>query len=914
MKSGGCQTDGLPILAFGRSRVAFLALFTGVLCFQTSAQVFVWNLSSQLLSNTPPDLTNVMALAAGDSHFLALRTNGTVVAWGDNGWGEANVPSDLTNAVGIAAGSHHSLALRKDGTVALWGSIFDSWVTNVPSELTNIVGLALGSGAQHAVALRSDGTPIEWASTNYGLADIPSAARNVVAISAGAYHSMALRSDGRVVAWGSAPSVPASATNIVAIASGWYGDAGLRADGTVLVWGSSQVPPSSSGFSNVIDLACPFDAFFTGNSMLALRSDGSLTEYSVAIPAYPTNAITAVAAASDFGVASVGSGPPVFPGLPVDRTVSAGSPAYFRMTASGLMPIAYQWIVNGTNFSGATNSILTVTNVQPNLAGAIYALIASNSAGMTTSGPVSLHVTPSEVDLQATTLTAVVGQIVTFTASMVGQGPFTYQWRFNGTNLPGATNLVLSLNYAQLPDAGAYSIVVSNNFGLVTNFLVLTVAPTIVTNSLVNQIGFPGGTAALSIGLESIIPVSYRWQFNGTNLDGATNSSLTLTNLLYSNAGTYSVIYTDAFENVTNYATLSIVPVAAWGSMGQQSLIPDLTNLLAVASGEAHGLALRTDGTVVGWGNNISGEAVAPPGLSNVIAIDAGDNHSLALRSDGTVVAWGINSNGETNVPGGLTSVVAISAGVYHDLALRADGTVVAWGDNSYGQTNVPPNLTNAVAIAAGQYNSMALTADGRVIAWGAGTNNSSYPNYGQSVVPTNVANVVQIATGGADDISLSTDGSIVGWGYNFSGEDNPPAGLSNVVAIAAGYEFSVALESDGTVTSWGYNYFAYSQTNVPAGLSNVISITARGDHTTALIGTRPPILQAQLSDPRVTSNVFGVSIPSQSGRVYALEYKSALSDSNWTALPLVAGNGGKLLLTDRTVNNGQRFYRVRRW
>lgn len=889
-------------------------MFTGLLCFQSAAQVFVWNLSSQLLTNTPLDLTNVMALAAGDSHFLAVRTNGTVVAWGDNNWGETNVPSDLTNAVAVAAGSHHSLALRKDGTVALWGSIFGSWVTNVPSGLTNIVGLALGSGAQHALALRSDGTPIEWASTNYGLADIPSAARNVVAVSAGAYYSMALRSDGRVVGWGNAPSVPASATNIVAISSGWYGDTGLRADGTALVWGSSQVPPSSSGFTNILDVACPFDAFHGGNSVLALRSDGSLTEYSIGLPAYATNTVTAIAAASYFGVAAVGSGPPVFPGLPVDRTVSAGSPAYFRMTAVGMMPISYQWTVNGTNISGATNSILTVTNVQPNVAGAIYALIASNSVGMATSGPEYLHVTPSEVDVQATTLTAVVGQTVAFTASMVGQGPFTYQWRLYGTNLPSATNLVLTLNYAQLADAGAYSIVVSNSFGLVTNSLVLTVAPTIVTNSLVNQFGFPGGTAAFSVGLEAIIPVSYRWQFNGVDLDGATNSSLSLTNLQYTNAGTYRVIYTDALENVINNATLSVGQVAAWGDVGQQSLQPGLTNLLAVASGVSHGLALRADGTVVGWGNNISGEATAPPGLSNAIAIDAGYDHSLALKSDGTVIAWGINSNGETNVPGGLTNVVAISAGDYHDLALKSDGTVVSWGDNSYGQTNVPLNLTNAVAIAAGLYSSMALRADGQVFAWGAGTNNSSYPNYGQSIVPTNLVNVVQIAIGDFDGISLGADGSIVAWGQNVYGEDNPPAGLSNVVAIAAGDLFSVALKADGTVTAWGYNYFAYNQTNVPAGLSNVISITARGSHSTALIGPHPPVLQAQLSNPRVASNVFSVSIPSQSGRVYALEYKATFTDSNWIALPLVAGNGGTLLLTDRTVNYGQRYYRVRRW
>jgi hypothetical protein len=107
--------------------------------------------------------------------------------------------------------------------------------------------------------------------------------------------------------------------------------------------------------------------------------------------------------------------------------------------------------------------------------------------------------------------------------------------------------------------------------------------------------------------------------------------------------------------------------------------------------------------------------------LSNVVAIAAGDVHSLALKSDGTVVAWGDNLAGECTVPPGLTGVIAIAAaGVYDDwegrslgrsLALKSDGTVVAWGDNEDGAFTVPGGLTGAIAIAAGGYQSLALVA-----------------------------------------------------------------------------------------------------------------------------------------------------------------------------------------------------------
>ena len=99
-----------------------------------------------------------------------------------------------------------------------------------------------------------------------------------------------------------------------------------------------------------------------------------------------------------------------------------------------------------------------------------------------------------------------------------------------------------------------------------------------------------------------------------------------------------------------------------------------------------------------------------PPGLNNVVAIAAGGYHSLALKYDGTVVAWGDDSVGQTNVPAGLSNVVAVAAGGFHSLALKADGTLVTWGDNSAGQSSVPVGLTNVVAISAGYLHSLALT------------------------------------------------------------------------------------------------------------------------------------------------------------------------------------------------------------
>ena len=363
---------------------------------RATGQVLVWG--NPNLTHVPASATNVIALAAGDSDCLALRADGTVVDW--VGGNLVKVPPDLTNAVSIAAGNgQYRLASRSNGTVTSWGV-----VAYVPPEATNVVSLALGPGAQHALVLRADGTVADWGSSY--TADIPPTARNIVSVAAGAHHSVALRSDGQVVAWGGNETgqinVPAAATNIVAIAAGWYGNAALRADGTLLTWGSVGSAPPSQGFTNVVDVACPFNNFYFGQnlsvcSFLALRIDGTVVESagynSVSPPANATN-VAAVAAGSYAALALVGSGPPIFPGIPVNRTVDCGGTAYLRLMAVGAFPLSYQWYCNGTNIPGATNTVLVLANVQPSQSGTCYTLTATNLSGMATSAPIKLLTPP----------------------------------------------------------------------------------------------------------------------------------------------------------------------------------------------------------------------------------------------------------------------------------------------------------------------------------------------------------------------------------------------------------------------------------------------------------------------------------------------------------------------------------------
>jgi hypothetical protein len=465
-----------------------------------------------------------------------------------------------------------------------------------------------------------------------------------------------------------------------------------------------------------------------------------------------------------------------------------------------------------------------------------------------------------------------------------GSGTQTLKWINSGTPVSG---------YAYLDQV---------------NFTQGSTAP-IITSQPFSQSQVPRISTTFAVSAGGTPPLSYQWQLNSTNIDGATNSSFTLTNTQATNLGIYRVVITNSVDSlVSSNASLEFGQATAWNlpGYGRTSIPPGTTNALAVAASQFHSLILTSLGTVLACSDTYNyGEATIPAELTNALAISAGIYSSMILKSDGTVIVLGDNTKGQTNVPNGLSNVVAIASGQLHCLALKADGTVVAWGYNSDGQTNVPAGLSNVVGIGAGDNHSLAVKADGTVVAWGDGL-------AGETNVPPALTNAVAVAGGHIHSLALRSDGTVLAWGNNTYGQTNIPVGLSNVVAISANATHNLALKADGTMLAWGQNLLGV--TNIPPNLSNVVAIATGPLHNVALVGSAPPVTQAFLSNPYSNSNGFSLTLPTQCGRVYALEYKSSLADSNWIMLPLVAGNGTNLILTDPTATNSQRLYRVRRW
>ena len=868
-------------------------------------------------------LSGVSAIAPGGGHMVALKSDGTVWTWGYNGYGQLgnNSTADihipvqvqgpggagmLTGVVAIASGYQHTAALKADGTVWEWGRNIEGELGNhantnssTPVQVQGPGGtgvlagvIAISAGEQHTVALKADGTVWSWGASWYGqLGNNSKTGSNtpvqvlgigasgvlsgVVAISAGMQQTVALKADGTVVAWGcnqfgqlgnnstTESHVPVQVlgaggagllSGVVEISSGYQHTVALKADGSVWAWGwngqgqlgtnsttDSHTPVQVLGVGGTGVLGNVIGISAGSNHVAALEADGSVVEWG-----YNSNGQLGNNSASQSGA-------------PVSSLISSPSwlfaPAGLTATASNSsLAIALSW----TAAAGAT----------------AYNVYESTS--------------PNVSPLNGTLL----GQI-------------------SGTTYTHNNNISYGTRYYYVVTAVGGATESAPTF--VADAFVSLAAPSLSAST-------GGGTA--SVGWD-LVPgaTSYNLYFstvsgvtvaNGTRVSGVT-STYTLTGL-------------------TNGQPLYLIVTAAAGASETPSAQVVLTpnTVVAIAEGSApyNTISLMADGTVQAWGDNEYGQLgnnsltasyeavqVQGPGgagvLSGVVAIAAGQPHTVALKSNGTVWTWGANAQGElgnnstvasltpvqvvgAGGAGFLSGISEISAGADHVIALKSDGTVWNWGynwggslgNNSTTQSNAPVQvlgaggagtLTGVVSVAAGFDDSVALKGDGTVWTWG-------YNNYGElgnnttttSKTPVQVVGaggsgvlggIVTISAGAYHTAALKSDGTVWAWGFNGNGQlgNNTTTNrafpaqvlgaggtgvLSGVVAISAGVHHTVALKADGTLWAWGYNAFGELGNNTTGSSSTpvqvlgaggsgtfagAIAVSAANDHTVAL-------------------------------------------------------------------------------
>jgi len=636
----------------------------------------------------------------------------------------------------------------------------------------------------------------------------PPGLSNVIAVAgsvAGVGTSFALRADGTIAAWGagSGTNIPVGASNAVAIAASPTGNHVLRADGRVVSWNGIPAPL----ISNIVAVAA-------GNTFgYALRADGILTNW----------------------------GNPPSPGF---------SPALTQVTAiacgnNNAIALRSDGTVAVSGSTAVTNVPASVTNVIAVAAGYTYAMalradgrVIAWGSGAITNLPASLTniVAISAANAPGENFGLAVrsnGKVVTFGDNTLGE-----------TNPPAALSNLVSIAVAAAPYHG---------LALVND------GSPVILHPPVGLTAYTGRDVTLRGDAAGAAPLSYQWLLNGTNIPGATSSTLALPNLQFADAGGYQLFVSNQIGTAISLpAPLNVISNNTLFIVSQITASP--TNLYQGGRFSAGGIAVIGSGPLrYQWFFSPTNKNyTVVPGATNgsltmdpALAVNSGSYYLAISNQLGGVTsspvsvkvqfarAWGFGavSNPPVNVTNAIAVATGGSAGNLNTLyyALGADGKLSCWVNYSplLGETNLAPLSGSIVtAIAAGPQHGLALKSDGTVYAFGG--------NAGQSNAPAGLSGVTAIACGDYHDLALKADGTVVGWGatglggaqFNFGQTTNNPF-ATNVVAIAAGARHSLALRSDGSLVTWGYSFDG--ATTIPQNVGQVIAIAAGNAFSVAL-------------------------------------------------------------------------------
>ena len=266
--------------------------------------------------------------------------------------------------------------------------------------------------------------------------------------------------------------------------------------------------------------------------------------------------------------------------LASSATVTEGQVVTFAVTASGTAPFNYQWYKSSAAIAGATDATYTINAVSMADADS-YSTTVSNTAGSTTSDlavlTVNAPLVAPSITTQPQSLSVTTGLSASFSVSVSGSSPLSYQWIKDGSAIAGATSTTYTLSNVTSSNAGNYVVVVSNPAGSApSNPALLTVTAASVAPTLtlqpINQSAALGLSASFTVAASGSAPLAYQWRKNGANVVGANAATYTIASVTSADAASYSVVVTNsAGTAISNAATLTITgaaqpPMTIWPS------------------------------------------------------------------------------------------------------------------------------------------------------------------------------------------------------------------------------------------------------------------------------------------------------------------------------------------------------------
>ncbi|HTR40081.1 MAG TPA: pectinesterase family protein [Pseudomonadales bacterium] len=568
-----------------------------------------------------------------------------------------SVPTPSTSSIPAPAGSNYSAAAPVPGTI--WNNVNHS--VTVPQNSTAGSTFVIFNGISLAnsigVAVPQTLTVLYYSAVTTGTRNEPSTAGGENTIQPGGVMAEAwrnyLNASGNYVAF--------TVSNLIASAPYGiylYGGTGTSGQGVGVTlpsgYGLANSPTNAFTTNNIANNNGAFGSLWTvSGGVTNLMPQGTTwnTLYGHAdasgVFKFLFNGLSSYAYFNGFQIVPL-SVPGV--GGVANQTVVAGNSATLNAVVTGLPAAALQWCSNNVSIPGATNAMLALNNVQYVQNGTVYSLVASNILGVITNNmTLTVIVTPSITGLDNQAVST--GSTVTMAANISGVPSPWLQWQFNGNNLSdgttgdgsmisGSSTSTVIINGAQAGDSGTYSLIASNSAGIVTNTMTLTVSSGMVAPGITgpaNQTVVQTSNAVFSASVSGLPVPTLQWQVNGIDIPGATGSSLTLSNVIYSQNGfIYSLIANNSAGIATNSATLFVLVPP---SISQQP-----TNVSVVINSPAtFNISARgVPGVSYQWyknGNPIPNATAASYTISRAQRNDSGNYSVVVSNSVGTVTS-----------------------------------------------------------------------------------------------------------------------------------------------------------------------------------------------------------------------------------------------------------------------------------
>jgi uncharacterized repeat protein (TIGR03803 family) len=432
--------------------------------------------------------------------------------------------------------------------------------------------------------------------------------------------------------------------------------------------------------------------------------------------------------------------PPAITQQPASQNVPLGGTATFTVGTASNPALSFQWQDNGTNLAdggnifGSAASTLTVSNVTATNTGT-YKVVVSNAAGSVVSTGANLAITSSAplIITQPVSQAEPQGAVATFTVIAAGNAPLIYQWKCNNTNLTdgpgisGSASNILTLGNVSPANAGAYSVIVTNNLGSASSAAAsLTVlsltAPGVALSTLYSFTGETDGANPNGLMQET------NGNFYGTTQDGGANDSGTVFQMtplgavttldLFNEAGTGAFNPTAALLQGLDgnlYGTTEYGGANGWGTIFQTTTNGVLTDLVdfdnANGSSPYRALTQGADGGI--YGATVGGGA-------------ASDGTIFRVTTNGTLASL-FSFNGANGInPNELVQTAnGIFYGTTYDGGANGNGTIFQVTSNgaltsldSFNYTN-GGSLPYAGLTAAPDGNFLGTTYEGGAYGYG---------------------------------------------------------------------------------------------------------------------------------------------------------------------------------------------------